>query len=438
MEIENINNKDELNKYKNNDYYSKKNPNLICKNEIIDDCIYDYYRNNFNFDAYTLKNEEEKIFISYINKKETNLISIIEFNKKDNNNINHILILKDHKNKISGVKHYFNPYTNKDYLLSNDCRGNLLLYEISSVDEYKIKVKIDSTNVRNKRWVCSTINNNPYMPGFRNKNRFGCILKPYNLFNPINNYRFMGGMDPLGFDPLNTNNLLNFQEPPFVIDYIDSTLLFFTSTNNYIFVLYRESCSLALFDLETSQNKGRIYDQTSVNSLVQWYNSQEDKNYLIVSGSNKIEIINPLLEKNKIIYVFKDNDNLKGGNYAFSIMYDFRDNNDYLLSYNKYLINIINLNEKNILYSIKMQYNINSVLAWNKNYLIISQGDNYGSVKYTKLTVICIDSQKIISEISEQKGSVKSTIKKLKTLNNEDILFVSDSENKIKLWETIK
>ena len=249
------------------------------------------------------------------------------------------------------------------------------------------------------------------------------------------------GYDKFGYNPLNFDyfeNQMNFQEPAFVIDYIGSTLLFFTSTSNYIFILYRESDSIAILDLETAKNKGNIYSQNYVNSLVQWYNSEEDKNYLIVSRTDKIEILNPFLEKDKIIYEFKDNDNLKGLNCAYSILYNFRDNNDCLLSYNKYKINIINLNNKNILFSIKMKYNINSVLAWNKNYLIVSQGDNYGAAKFTKLSVIDIESQKIISQITVKMGFVKSTIKKIKIFNNEDILFISDSEKKIKLWESIK
>ena len=93
----------------------------------------------------------------------------------------------------------------------------------------------------------------------------------------------MGGIDMLGgnkfgmFDDMN----FGFQEPAFVIDYIDCTLLFFNSNNNYIFILYRESRSLAIFDLETLESKGRIYDQNSINSMVQWFISSEKINYLI-------------------------------------------------------------------------------------------------------------------------------------------------------------
>ncbi len=441
MEDNNINNNNKLNQFKQINY-SENNPNIIYKEVITDDCIYDYFQNNFNFDVYTLKNENEKIFISYISKKENNIINIIEFNKENiNSNINNILTLKDHKHAISSIKHYFNPYTNKDYLLSTDCKGNLLLHEILSINEYKLKVKIDSRNVRNKRWVCSTVNQDPFFPGMKNQFGFGCIYKPYNLYNPMKKNIFGFGNDKFGYNPMNFDyfeNQMNFQEPAFVIDYIGSTLLFFTSTSNYIFILYRESDSIAILDLETAKNKGNIYSQNYVNSLVQWYNSEEDKNYLIVSRTDKIDILNPFLEKDKIIYEFKDNDNLKGLNCAYSILYNFRDNNDCLLSYNKYKINIINLNNKNILFSIKMKYNINSVLAWNKNYLIVSQGDNYSAANFTQLSVIDIESQKIISQITEKMGFVKSTIKKIKIFNNEDILFISDSEKKIKLWESIK
>ena len=272
---------------------------------------------------------------------------------------------------------------------------------------------------------------------------FSCIYNnPYNQYNPMNNFGMdhfdMFGMNKLNrFNDFNFDNNLAFQEPAFVIDYIDASLLFFTPNNNYIFVLYRESASLAIHDLETLESKGRIYDQSSTNSIVQWFNSSGKINYLILAGSGKIEIINPLVEKNRSIYIFKDDDNLKGSNYAYSILYNFRDNYDYLLSYTRYKINIINLNLKIIAYSLEMKYNINSVLSWNKKYLIIAQGDNYGKEKFNKLTIVHIDSKKNISLIAEKNGFVKSTIKKIKFLNNDFMLFVSDAENKIKLWETL-
>ena len=171
----------------------------------------------------------------------------------------------------------------------------------------------------------------------------GCIYNDYNnpfvmnpLRNPINN---IFGRNKFGMarDPFNDFNYdfeqqMQFQEPPYVIDYIDCSLLFFTSNNNYVFILYRESASLAIFDLENLESKGRIYDQSSVNSLVQWFNSNDNINYIIISSSGKIEILNPLIDKNKIYYTFKDNDNLKGRNFAYTILYNFRNNNDnYLL-----------------------------------------------------------------------------------------------------------
>ena len=430
---DNIINNNQINAFeeRNKNFYTEKNPHIIYKEDLTDDCIYDYYKNNYNFDVYNLNFEKEKTFLAFISKKEEFSIKILEISR-NNNNQNILLTLKDHKNKILTVKHYFNYNTKKDYLLSTDCRGNFLLYEIISVNEYKLKHRIDSKSVRNKRYICNTVNQNSFFPGMRNRMGIGCMLnKPYNFYNPMKNFG-MGGLDKFGmFDDMN----FGFQEPAFVIDYIDCTLLFFNFNNNYIFILYRESSSLAIFDLETLESKGRIYDQNSINSMVQWFNSSEKINYLILAGYGKIEIMNPLEEKNKIIHVFKDNDNLKGGNYAFSILYNFRDNYDYLLSYTKYKINIINLNSKTIMYSIQMKYNINSVLCWNKKYLIASQGENYGNAKISKLAIIQIDSKKIISQLSENNNSVKGVIKKIIFRNNEFSLFINDSENKIKLWE---
>ena len=422
---------------KNINFYSERNPNIVFKEDLTDDCLYDNYKNNYNFDIYNLYFEKEKTFLSFISKKDNFNIKILEISKNSNSNQNIVVTLKDHKDKVLTVKHYFNFNTKKDYLLSTDCKGNLLLYEIISINEYKLKHRIDSKSVRNKRYICKTVNQMSFFPGMRNKIGFGCMYnKPYHFNNPINNFG-MGGIDMFGgnkfgmFDDMN----FGFQEPTFVIDYIDCTLLFFNFNNNYIFILYRESSSLAIFDLETLESKGRVYDQNSINSMVQWFNSSEKINYLILSGYNKIEIMNPFEEKNKIKHVFKDNDNLKGGNYAYFILYNFRDNYDYLLSYTRYIINIINLNTKNINYSIKMKYNINSVLCWNKKYLIASQGENYGNSKISKLAIIHIDSKKIINHLSENNNSFKGVIKKIIFCNDDFSLFINDSENKIKLWE---
>ena len=431
--MEDNNNIVELNLLEENNYNFNINPNIIYKEELTDDCNYEYYRNNFYFDVYNLKFEKEKIFICFISKKEKNNIKILETH---NNNKNIILTLKDHKNNIISLKHFFNQYSQKDYLLSIDSKANVLLYEIISTNEYKLKHKIDSKSVRNKRWTCSIGNQPPFGRGI------GCIYNRYNnpfvmnpMTNPMNNIfgrKKFGMFNDFNYD---FEQQILFQEPAFVIDYIDSSLLFFTSNNNYIFILYRESASLAIFDLENLESKGRIYDQSSVNSLVQWFNSNDKINYIIISGNGKIEILNPFLDKNRIYHSFKDNDNLKGGNYAYSILYNFRDNNDFLLSYTKYKINIINLNIKNIIFTIEIKNNINSVLAWNKKYLIVSEGDNYGKNKFAKLLIIHIDSKKSISSISEDCNSIKSGIKKLVLSNNNIHLYINDSENKIKLWK---
>lgn len=428
--MEEINNEiDKLNISEENKYNLDKNPNLIYKGEIVDDCRYDCFQNNFNFDVYNLYSDKEKTFISFICHKENSTIKIIEFSEKENNTI---LTLKDYKNQIISVKHYFNYINKKDYLLSNDSKGNVLLYEITSINEYKLKQKIESKTVRNKYWTCQTMNQNHLFPGMGKK--FGYILKPYNLYNPMKNNIFnmnkMGMFDcGFGFE-----DQLQLGVQPYVIDYIECTLLFFTSNNAYILVLYRETNSLAIFDLETLESKGRIYDESSVNSLVQWYNSKDDTNYLVISGSNKIEIINPLDKNNK--FTFKDNDNLKGGNYAYSILYNFRDNNDYLLSYTKYKINIINLNSKILVSTIEIKNNINYVLPWNKNYLIVSQGEKYRQNNFDKLWIIEIDSKKAVTQISgPNNDSIKGAISRLILPNKKIYLFINNSEKKIELYE---
>ena len=416
----------QLNIFEENKYNFEPNPNLIYEGEIIDDCRYDSYQIIFNFDVYNLNFDKEKTYISLISDKDNKIIKIIEFYEKEHHEV---LTLKDHKYEITSIKHYFDNNNNKDYLLSNDLKGNVILYEILSINEYILKQKINSQTVRNKNWTCSVFNQNNLMPGINSK--FGCIYKPYNFYNPMKNNIFgMNKMNLFGFEDF--ENQFQIREEPFIIDYIDSTLLFFTSKNNYILILYRESASLAIYDLETLESKGRIYDQSSVNSLVQWFNSEDNINYVIISGSSKIEITNPFDSKNK--YTFKDNNSLKGRNYSYSIMYNFKSNNDYLLSYNGCNINIMNLNTKIIESTIEVKNNINCVLPWNKKYLIVVQGNNYGHNKFSKLWIIHIDSKKVISEINGNNNSVKGAIKKILLKNNKINLFINNSDKRIEIW----
>ena len=436
----NINGNNKFDSLIKKEYNLDINPNIKFKEELSNDCYYDYYQISFNFDIYNLNLDKEKIFISYISKEDNKLIKIMEL-KENNNEI--ILTLNEHKNKISTVRHFFDYNNSKNYLISTDSEANLIIWDIISINEYKIKHKIESKFVRNRNYVCSVFNENNLFPGMNNKfQKFGCIYnKPFNSyghfspFNPMQNAHNMFNRNRMGMDMFDDFNYGNpmFKENPFVIDYIGYSLLFFSSDNTYILVSYRETSSIAIFDLETLESKGRLYDKSSVESLLQWYNSSDKINYLIISGYNMIEVINPF-NKNNVYYSFKDQDSLKGSNYTHSIMYNFKDNNDYLLAYTNHNINILNLTLKTIISSIKLNNEIYSILPWNENYIIICQGKNFSSNQFTKISVVHIDSGKIITDIYiSDKKAIKGSIKRL-IVNNKIVLVISDSENKIKLW----
>ena len=411
------------------------NPNIIFKEDLASDCYYDYYQINSNLDIYNLNSDKEKIFISYISQEDNKLIKIMEI-KENNNEI--ILTLNEHKNRISTVRHFFDYNNNKDYLLSTDNKANLIIWEIISINEYKIKNKIESKTVRNKNYVCSVFNENNLFPGINNK--FGCIYnKPFNSyghfspFNPMKNVHNIFNRNKMDmFDDFNYGSPL-FKEDPFVIDYIGYSLLFFSTDNTYVFVSYRETSSIAIFDLETLESKGRLYDKSSVESLLQWYNSSDKIDYLIITGYNMIEVINPF-KKNDVYYSLKGQDSLKGSNYTHSIMYNFKDNNDYLLTYNRNNINILNLTLETLISSIKINNEIYSILPWNEKYLLLCQGKSFSENQFTKISIVHIDSRKIITDIYiSDKKVIKGSIKRL-IVNNKILLVISDSENKIKLW----
>ena len=133
-------------------------------------------------------------------------------------------------------------------------------------------------------------------------------------------------------------------------------------------------------------------------------------------------------------YSYKDLDILKGSNYSHSIIYNFKDNNDYLLAYTNHNINILNLTLKAAISSIKINNEIYSFLPWNEKYIIICQGKSFGENQFTKISVVHIDSGKIITDIYiSDKKAIKGSIKRL-IVNSKVVLVVSDSENKIKLW----
>ena len=108
--------KNDINLLEENNYNIDINPNIVYKEELTDDCIYDSFLNNVEFDVYNLNSDIKKIYICFISRKVSNNINIIEF---DNNNKNIILTLKDHKNKIISVKHYFNYYFQKRLFINN-------------------------------------------------------------------------------------------------------------------------------------------------------------------------------------------------------------------------------------------------------------------------------------------------------------------------------
>jgi len=433
----NINENNKIDSLIKKEYNIDINPNIIFKEELVNDCYYDYYQINFNFDIYNINSDKEKILISYISKEDNKVIKIMEL-KENNNEI--ILTLKEHKNRVSTIKHFFDYNNAKDYLISTDNKANLIIWEIISINEYKIKHKIESKTVRNKNYVCSVFNEHNIFPNNKFQ-KFGCVYNNsyghFNPFNPFQNVHNMFNRNKMGmgmdmFDDLNYGNPF-FKEDPFVIDYIGYSLLFFTTDNTYILVSYRETASIAIFDLETLESKGRLYDKSSVESLLQWYNSSDKINYLIVSGYNMIEVVNPF-NKNDVYYSYKDLDSLKGSNYSHSIMYNFKDNNDYLLAYNNHNINILNLTLKAAISSIKINNEIYSFLPWNEKYIIICQGKSFGENQFTKISVVHIDSGKIITDIYiSDKKAIKGSIKRL-IVNSKVVLVVSDSENKIKLW----
>ena len=94
------------------------------------------------------------------------------------------------------------------------------------------------------------------------------------------------------------------------------------------------------------------------------------------------------------------------------------------------------MNSKILVSTIEIKNNINYVLPWNKNYLIVSQGEKYRQNNFDKLWIIEIDSKKAVTQISgPNNDSIKGAISRLILPNKKIYLFINNSEKKIELYE---
>ena len=114
-------------------------PNFRCKDSLIKDNYDDYFIND-SFEVYYSYQNFNEIMIVSPNKD--NEIRIMRLKDKKI-----IKILKDHSASVCHVRHFFNPKTKIDYLLSIDDDKNINIWDLSNNFNLKQNLKLEYNNI---------------------------------------------------------------------------------------------------------------------------------------------------------------------------------------------------------------------------------------------------------------------------------------------------
>ena len=353
------------------------------ESKISDNDLRNIYNNNINYNFIRNPNLKFRMMISEKNNTfGMNDIFEVFVSVKDNigyialkdNNFNlnifglinnkKIISLQGHKAQIFMVKYFINTKENKEYLISADDNQIVIIWDISN--DYKIKNCINT---------------------YYDEQIFSCLL-------------FFGQIIDENYIITSTYSVSDNNEA-------SSTKIYSFSDGKFIKYLY-------------NTNNESIY------YLISWFNSNNNKYYVIQLGKVKI-IINSLID-DEYYELIKQNQY----RYFSGFIYN-RNNIDYLCtsSYNGY-INIWDLYNKKIFKSIFISNNfyksyLFQIIPWNDKYIIAVDG-------YNSFKIIDLDINKVISEFGEKDTKNIKCIKKLyHPIYNESILTY-DKNGTIKLW----
>ena len=348
--------------------------NIKINNEFINQINYNFTKNpNLKFRLVISKknnsfgmNDLFEVFVSV----KSNIGYIV---LKDNNcNLNiftlidnkKIISLQGHKAQIFMIKYFVNIKEIKEYLISADDNQIIIIWDISN--DYKIK---------------NCINTN------YDEQIFSCLL-------------FFGRFIDENYIITSTYSVSDNNN-------ISSSKIYSFSDGKFIKYLY-------------NTNNESIY------CLISWFNSKNNKYYIIQLGKVKI-IINGLIDDEYYELIKQDE-----YRYFSGFIY-IKSNIDYLCtsSYNGY-INIWDLYNKKIFKTIRISNNINKsylfqIIQWNDKYIIAVDGLN-------SYKIIDLDINKVISEIGEKDTKNIKSIKKIYHRIYGESLLTYDKDGTIKLW----
>ena len=284
------------------------------------------------YDIFNMKSNQNIIFLAYINfnRKLSILKYDIFYMKSKIIQLKLDEISESFKRKISQIKYFYNPLTDKEHLFTLQ-KTKLLIYLIKSEQQYILIKK------------------------FKQKAILGCshqeeVKLPIHYFQIFHNTYLK-------------KNIL-------IISYIYQAGR--SNTNRFEFYEFNDEKDLILI-------KNLYFRSVSFSKFNLIY---EDKNLskfdFIFCNDSSVKLLNTNNLMEKEIDLF-NNKNIKENElrYEFGCIIN-KNNKDYLCLGNKYHNNIIlyDLSNKNIITNIKLQIEISSIAKYNDDYLVISNKDS--------------------------------------------------------------
>lgn len=345
------------------------NPNFRFKKILISD----NYEQPFFYDCF-------EIFYSYNQSNELYLISpssdnsIRLFSIKDERIV---LVLEGHKSSVIFVRHFFNPFEKKDYLISIDDKRILKVWDLLNGKE---KITMDISFY---------------------KSTFSALLV---------------------FDKNNNKNIKVGESKKEWKSYVVTSTCGCTDlAEDYIKIFSMEDSFLVKLITGTNENES-FY-------ILNWLNPKNGNNYIIEFCRGKILIY--LFLSDEIYAEFKTDE--KFGNSWGFFSGCIIGLNDYLCSINEGgRIDIWNLLGKKHVASIQVGTYLNNIIKWSGRFVIVS--DKLFNYFY----VVDIYSRKVTSKIEVYKEAYIKAFRKIVHPTYGECLLTCDKSKCIKLWDTFK
>ena len=290
-------------------------PNFEYEEDIID-----YAENTFalidSFEAFK-SIKDGKSYIVYQNKENKSL----EILKILKNKYKLVATIEGHKAYITSIKYFLNESKKKEYLISSDYNGYIIITNFTDISEEYIPKCAFKTEFENGQITC-------------------CLM----LFK------------------LNSN----------ILSDTGNGLIFISSRNS------KEENKISLLSYVLGKDDKGIFKADLINVsnktsyILYWDNKKLKKDYLIDIGHKKTVIIGIVDNEDYAIFI----NELEAYHHCGFIYNDEMNNNDllYITSTQSYVF-VYDLYEKNLIQKIKTSSVLDrlySIIQWNKNYIIVS------------------------------------------------------------------